>query len=38
MKCLWMNFTAGIRVDEVPPDISIKEKDRGGIEINSTID
>lgn len=31
-------YQAGIRVDEVPPDVTIKRKDRGGIEINSTID
>jgi small GTP-binding protein len=31
-------YQSGIRVDEVPPDVSIKRKDRGGIEINSTID
>ena len=31
-------YQAGIRVDEVPPDVSIKRKDRGGIEINSTIE
>lgn len=29
---------AGIRVDEVPPDVTIRRKDRGGIEINSTIE
>ena len=31
-------YQAGIRVDEVPPDVTIKRKDRGGIEINSTVD
>ena len=31
-------YQAGIRIDEEPPDVVIKKKDRGGIEINSTID
>lgn len=31
-------YQAGIRVDEEPPDVVIKKKDRGGIEINSTVD
>ena len=31
-------YQGGIRVDEEAPDVVIKRKDRGGIEINSTID
>jgi len=31
-------YQAGIRVDEVPPDVTIRRKDRGGVEINSTIE
>jgi small GTP-binding protein len=31
-------YQAGIRVDEEPPDVVIKKKDRGGIHINSTVD
>jgi ribosome-interacting GTPase 1 len=31
-------YQAGIRVDEVPPDVTIRRRDRGGVEINSTID
>ncbi|MDY9925821.1 GTP-binding protein [Methanosarcina sp.] len=31
-------YQAGIRVDEAPPDVTIKRRDRGGVEINSTVD
>ena len=31
-------YQAGIRVDEEIPDVVLKKRDRGGIEINSTID
>jgi len=31
-------YQAGIRIDEEPPDVVIKKKDRGGVVINSTVD
>ncbi|AKB49682.1 GTP-binding protein RBG1/RBG2 [Methanosarcina barkeri str. Wiesmoor] len=31
-------YQAGIRIDQEPPDVVIKKKERGGIEINSTVD
>ncbi|MBO4302851.1 GTP-binding protein [Methanosarcinaceae archaeon] len=31
-------YNAGIRVNEFPPDVVIKKKDRGGIQISSTVD
>lgn len=31
-------YQAGIRVDQVPPDVVVKKRDRGGVEINSTVE
>lgn len=31
-------YNAGIRIDQDPPDVVIRKKDRGGIQINSTVD
>lgn len=31
-------YNSGIRINEEPPDVKIKKKDRGGLKINSTLD
>ncbi|NLI61801.1 MAG: GTP-binding protein [Methanosarcinaceae archaeon] len=31
-------YSAGIRIDQTPPDVTIKKRDRGGVQVNATVE